>query len=82
MSERHIRAVKKAYSEHKENGIALKKREKDLVTEKTATAREQIRDSSRAVTHSRGRRTRTLGTRFWRPLLYQLSYTPKYLIGA
>ena len=24
----------------------------------------------------RGRRTRTLGTRFWRPLLYQLSYTP------
>ena len=26
----------------------------------------------------RGRRFRTLGTRFWRPLLYQLSYTPKY----
>ena len=25
----------------------------------------------------RGRRIRTLGTRFWRPLLYQLSYTPK-----
>ena len=25
----------------------------------------------------RGRRNRTLGTRFWRPLLYQLSYTPK-----
>ncbi len=24
----------------------------------------------------RGRRIRTLGTRFWRPLLYQLSYTP------
>ena len=24
----------------------------------------------------RGRRTRTLGTRFWRPLLYQLSYAP------
>ena len=24
----------------------------------------------------RGRRFRTLGTRFWRPLLYQLSYTP------
>ena len=24
----------------------------------------------------RGRRSRTLGTRFWRPLLYQLSYTP------
>ena len=24
----------------------------------------------------RGRRTWTLGTRFWRPLLYQLSYTP------
>ena len=26
--------------------------------------------------HGRGRRIRTLGTRFWRPLLYQLSYTP------
>ena len=25
----------------------------------------------------RGRRTWTLSTRFWRPLLYQLSYTPK-----
>ena len=29
--------------------------------------------------HGRGRRIRTLGTRFWRPLLYQLSYTPKSL---
>ena len=28
----------------------------------------------------RGRRTRTLGTWFWRPLLYQLSYTPKKTI--
>ena len=27
-------------------------------------------------TNGRGRRIRTLGTRFWRPLLYQLSYTP------
>ena len=26
--------------------------------------------------YGRGRRDRTLGTRFWRPLLYQLSYTP------
>ena len=26
--------------------------------------------------HGRGRRIRTLGTRFWRPMLYQLSYTP------
>ena len=26
--------------------------------------------------YGRGRRARTLGTRFWRPLLYQLSYTP------
>ena len=25
----------------------------------------------------RGRKSRTHGTRFWRPLLYQLSYTPK-----
>ena len=30
----------------------------------------------------RGRRTWTLGTRFWRPLLYQLSYTPIFhLVG-
>ena len=28
--------------------------------------------------HGRGRRIRTLGTRFWRPLLYQLSYTPMW----
>ena len=26
--------------------------------------------------YGRGRKTRTLDTRFWRPLLYQLSYTP------
>ena len=26
----------------------------------------------------RGRRIRTLDTWFWRPLLYQLSYTPMY----
>ena len=26
--------------------------------------------------HGRGRKIRTLDTRFWRPLLYQLSYTP------
>ncbi len=31
------------------------------------------------IYHGRGRRIRTLGTRFWRPLLYQLSYTPKSL---
>ena len=29
------------------------------------------------LSFGRGRRIRTLGTRFWRPLLYQLSYTPK-----
>ncbi len=28
------------------------------------------------VRFGRGRRIRTLGPRFWRPLLYQLSYTP------
>ena len=32
--------------------------------------------------HGRGRRIRTLGTWFWRPLLYQLSYTPKSKIGG
>ena len=30
----------------------------------------------RGFSNGRGRRARTLGTRFWRPLLYQLSYTP------
>ena len=28
----------------------------------------------------RGGGTRTPGTRFWRPLLYQLSYTPIYYL--
>ena len=32
---------------------------------------------SKVTTHyGRGRKIRTLDTRFWRPLLYQLSYTP------
>ena len=31
---------------------------------------------SGACCFGRGRRDRTLGTRFWRPMLYQLSYTP------
>ena len=31
-----------------------------------------------AYRNGRGRRIRTLGTRFWRPLLYQLSYTPMW----
>ena len=30
----------------------------------------------RGCFHGRGRKNRTLNTRFWRPLLYQLSYTP------
>ena len=29
----------------------------------------------------RGSKSRTHGTRFWRPLLYQLSYTPIYHLG-
>ena len=36
---------------------------------------------TRLLLFGRGRRDRTLGTRFWRPLLYQLSYTPIYLDG-
>ena len=32
--------------------------------------------------YGRGRRARTLGTRFWRPLLYQLSYTPISISGG
>ena len=32
--------------------------------------------ASAVSSNGRGRRIRTLGTRFWRPLLYQLSYTP------
>ena len=30
------------------------------------------------ICFGRGTKTRTLDTRFWRPLLYQLSYTPKW----
>ena len=33
--------------------------------------------SFESIKFGRGRRIRTLGTWFWRPLLYQLSYTPK-----
>jgi hypothetical protein len=32
--------------------------------------------------HSRGGATRTLNRRFWRPVLYQLSYTPSTLVAA
>ena len=34
--------------------------------------------SVRMSCFGRGRKTRTLDTRFWRPLLYQLSYAPIY----
>ena len=34
--------------------------------------------SKLVVFHGRGSRNRTHDTRFWRPLLYQLSYTPKF----
>ena len=40
------------------------------------TGRRSNRLSYRAI--GRGSRDRTHGTRFWRPLLYQLSYTPMY----
>ena len=36
------------------------------------------RPSHAAFSYGRGRRIRTLGTRFWRPMLYQLSYTPTW----
>ena len=35
-----------------------------------------IKTAWAVVFSGRGRRIRTLGTRFWRPMLYQLSYTP------
>ena len=35
-----------------------------------------IKTANADLYNGRGRRIRTLGTRFWRPLLYQLSYTP------
>ena len=35
--------------------------------------------SEEPVRHGRGSKFRTHGTRFWRPLLYQLSYTPIYI---
>ena len=34
------------------------------------------------IYHGRGRRLRTLGLRFWRPPLYQLSYSPIYILKA
>ena len=37
---------------------------------------ESIQTAQHCNFHGRGRRIRTLGTRFWRPMLYQLSYTP------
>ena len=37
-----------------------------------------IMNSTELGSPGRGRRIRTLGTRFWRPMLYQLSYTPTY----
>ncbi len=50
-------------------------------------ARERLRGSQKTkrtsseepVRHGRGSKFRTHGTRFWRPLLYQLSYTPIYI---
>ena len=32
------------------------------------------------ISIGRGSRDRTHGTRFWRPMLYQLSYTPVWLL--
>ena len=37
--------------------------------------------SAERLSSGRGRRDRTLGTRFWRPMLYHLSYTPMLLLG-
>ena len=54
----------------------------DLILTKDALYRlsyisKPISQTAEAVLRNgRGRRIRTLGTRFWRPLLYQLSYTP------
>ena len=43
----------------------------------TEEAKKTKRTSSEEpVRHGRGSKFRTHGTRFWRPLLYQLSYTP------
>ena len=36
------------------------------------------RPKGRLVVFGRGRKIRTLDTRFWRPMLYQLSYTPNF----
>ena len=47
----------------------------DFLERKSRRERYTVRDDD-----GRGTKTRTLDTRFWRPLLYQLSYTPKCLI--
>ena len=38
--------------------------------------------SEEPVRHGRGSKFRTHGTRFWRPLLYQLSYTPNSMLHS
>ena len=38
--------------------------------------------SFESIKFGRGSKNRTHDTRFWRPLLYQLSYTPKSKIGG
>ncbi len=43
---------------------------------KQAKKRTAGADTCGSVVSGRGRRNRTLNQRFWRPLLYQLSYTP------
>ena len=51
-------------------------REKSSSPCKSPYGKEKTADGG--FSFGRGTRARTLDTRFWRPLLYQLSYTPKW----
>ena len=53
---------------------AVERSETEGVLQKTKRT-----SSEEPVRHGRGSKFRTHGTRFWRPLLYQLSYTPIYI---
>ena len=72
-AERHWRSLTPRHALRRAQPCLVAKSYRTL-TKKSGTA-EAIPDF-----FGRGRRTRTLGTRFWRPLLYQLSYTPIFLL--
>ena len=82
-----IKDYKRQYD--KVSGIAEKlntARQEVLTAERSGdgntTAKKKIKKHrTHCPVFGRGRRLRTLGLRFWRPPLYQLSYSPIKLVG-